>query len=196
MKYLSFDLEATGLEEDCLIIEFAMIPFCSVEKKVNHGLAREFYIKCPSFEDLKDGLNPWVRDNMKSVIDRAHSKGIPLKDFKNSLIQYLESPEVTNYFQCPKDRNIVLFGKSVNAIDLPFLNRDLGWDFMRKYFHHQALDLSGVAYSLVDQKKIPSECISGSELMKFLKMGEVEHTALADAVNTANMYLKLLEICS
>ena len=30
--------------------------------------------------------------------------------------------------------------------------------------------------------------------MNFLKMGEVCHTALEDAVNTAKMYLKLLEM--
>jgi len=27
MKYLSFDIEATGLAEHCLMIEFAMVPF-------------------------------------------------------------------------------------------------------------------------------------------------------------------------
>ena len=34
---------------------------------------------------------------------------------------------------------------------------------------------------------------SGSNLMNYLNMGEVAHTALEDAKNTAIMYLKLLD---
>ena len=67
---------------------------------------------------------------------------------------------------------------------------------MRKYFHHRNLDLSSSANTLIDLKIIPPECSSGSELMKFLGMGEVKHTALEDAKNTALMYLKLLSMFS
>ena len=42
MKYLSFDLEATGLEEDALIIEFAMVPFCTSTKKIEESLSKHF----------------------------------------------------------------------------------------------------------------------------------------------------------
>ena len=34
MKYLSLDIEATGLKENDLIIEFAMVPVCSDTKTV------------------------------------------------------------------------------------------------------------------------------------------------------------------
>ncbi|MEK6626375.1 MAG: hypothetical protein AABY86_15505, partial [Bdellovibrionota bacterium] len=89
-------------------------------------------------------------------------------------------------------QKIVLFGKSMNALDLPLLNRDLGWEFMRKYFHHQVLDLSSVVRAFVDKRLLPPETVSGSALMKHLKMGEVAHTALEDAVNAAKIYLQLL----
>ena len=190
MKYLSFDIEATGLEEHDLIIEFAMIPFCSEEKKLYHDLEKHFYIKCPSFEELKPKLNKWVIDNNKELIEKAHGEGIEISKFKDELTNYLESDEVKKFFG---DKPITLFGKSVSAIDLPFLNRDLGWDFMRKYFNHRQLDLSSVAYNMIDMKLIPKECESGSKLMNYLGMGEVAHTALEDSVNTAKMYFKLLE---
>lgn len=190
MKYLSIDIEATGLAENCQIIEFAMIPFDTQLKRLEESLARTMYIHCPSFEDLKDSLDPWVREHNEKIIRKAHSEGLMLSEFKEFLRKYLESPEVRAYFG---NQKIVLFGKSMTAIDLPFLNRDLGWDFMRKYFHHRNLDLSGIGYALIDFGFLPMGMDSGTNMMNYLGMGDVAHTALEDARNTAIMYLKLLD---
>lgn len=190
MKYLSIDIEATGLAENCQIIEFAMIPFDTQTRKLEDSLAKSVYVWCPSFEDLKDSLDPWVREHNEKIIRKAHAEGMQMTDFKAMLTTYLESPEVKAYFN---NQKIVLFGKSMTAIDLPFLTRDLGWEFMRKYFHHRNLDLSGVGYSLIDLNYLAPGMDSGSKMMDFLGMGEVAHTALEDARNTAIMYLKLLD---
>ncbi len=190
MKYLSIDLEATGLAEHCLVIEFAMIPFDTQLMRLEEPLARSVYVHCPSFEDLRDSLDPWVREHNEKIIRRAHAEGLMLSEFREYLRKYLESPEVRSYFG---NQKIVLFGKSMSAIDLPFLNRDLGWDFMRKYFHHRNLDLSGIGYSLIDLGLLPMGMDSGSNMMNYLGMGEVAHTALEDAKNTAIMYLKLID---
>lgn len=191
MKYLSFDIEATGLDEHDLIIEFAMVPFCADTMTIAENLKKHFYIKCPSFESLKPKLNQWVIENNEKLITKAHQEGVEIEFFKEELKKYFESDEIKNYFG---NKKVTLFGKSMNAIDLPFLNRDLSWNFMREYFNHRVLDLSSVAYALIDMNKIPKECESGSKLMKFLGMGEVAHTALEDAINTAKMYFKLIEI--
>lgn len=190
MKYLSIDLEATGLAENCQIIEFAMVPFDTKLKRLEDNLAKSFYIHCPSFEDLKDSLDPWVREHNEKLIRKAHSDGLMISEFKETMKKYLESSDVKSYFE---NQKIVLFGKSMTAIDLPFLNRDLGWDFMRKYFHHRNLDLSGIGYALIDLGHLPLGMDSGSNLMNYLNLGDVAHTALEDAKNTAIMYLKLLE---
>lgn len=190
MKYLSIDIEATGLAENCQIIEFAMVPFDTKFKRIEDSLARTTYIHCPSFEDLKPNLDRWVIDHNEKLIRKAHQEGLTLLEFKTWLTKYLESAEVKAYFEGQK---IVLFGKSMTAIDLPFLNRDLGWEFMRKYFHHRNLDLSGFGYGLIDMGILPQGMDSGTNLMNHLGMGDVAHTALEDAKNTAIMYLKLLE---
>lgn len=190
MKYLSIDIEATGLAENCQIIEFAMIPFDTQFRRLEESLARTTYVHSPSFEDLKDSLDPWVREHNEKIFRKAHSEGLMMSEFKNWLETYLKSPEVRQYFGAQK---IVLFGKSMTAIDLPFLTRDLGWDFMRKYFHHRNLDLSSIGYGLIDLGQLPMGMDSGSNMMNHLGMGEVAHTALEDAKNTAIMYLKLLD---
>ncbi len=192
MRYLSFDIEATGLAEDDLIIEFAMVPFDTATDSIPLTMAKHFYIKCPSFESMKHKLDPWVIEHNQSLIEKAHSDGISIQDFKQELSAYTKQPEISEYFKDSPKGKIVLFGKSMNAIDLPFMNRDLGWNFMRDHFHHQVNDLSSVAFSLIDMGLIPKDCATGSGMMKFLGMGDVAHTALEDAVNTARMYLDLL----
>jgi oligoribonuclease (3'-5' exoribonuclease) len=190
MKYLSIDIEATGLGESCQIIEFAMIPFDTQFMRLEESLARATYVYCPSFDDLKDSLDPWVKEHNEKIIRKAHAEGLSLGEFKIWLEKYLKSPEVRQFFGSQK---IVLFGKSMTAIDLPFLTRDLGWEFMRKYFHHRNLDLSAIGYGLIDLGYLPLGMDSGTNLMNHLGMGTVAHTALEDAKNTAIMYLKLLE---
>ena len=191
MKYLSFDIEATGLEENAYIIEFAMVPFDTKSNSIEFSLQKHFYIKCPPYDKLEPELNEWVKKNNKEMIEKASLQGLSLKDFKSELENYFESEEVKKYFD---HKQVVLFGKSISAIDLPFLNRDLGWEWMNKYFHHRNLDLSSVSLGLIDLGYLKEGMDSGGNLMNFLKMGEVCHTALEDAVNTAKMYLKLLEL--
>lgn len=190
MRYLSFDLEATGLEEDALIIEFAMIPFDSKTGAIEYDLKKHWYIECPPFEKLEPKLNEWVKKHNKELIEKASSEGISLANFKQEFEKYLSSKEIKKYFG---DEKIILFGKSISAIDLPFLNRDLGWEWMNNHFHHRNLDLSCATLGYIDAGLLPQGLESGSEMMKYLEMGDVCHTALEDAVNTAKMYLKILK---
>ena len=166
-----------------------MIPFDTADFTLNHELAKQFYVKCPSFEELEPQLSPWVREHNKELIQKAHEQGVSQEEFKNIMEAYLDSKEVKEYFG---GERIVLFGKSISAIDLPFLNRDLGWEWMNERFHHRNLDLSCFTMGLIDMGLLAPGMDSGSKLMKRFGMGEVLHTALEDAENTAIMYLKLL----
>ena len=192
MRYISFDIEATGLGESDFIIEFAALPFDASTGVLEEDLSWQTLIHCPSFEELRPRLNPWVIDNNRSLIEKAHSEGVALEAFKEGLTQYLKSSPIVKYFGGEKP---ILFGKSVASIDIPFLKRDLGWQWFEQHFSHRQLDLSAVSYSLIDKGVLPSSCSTGSGLMKHLGMGEVAHTALEDARNTAAMYLKLIGVC-
>lgn len=193
MKYLSFDIEATGLEENAYIIEFGMVPFDTETKKIERELEKHFFVQCPSYEELEPDLNPWVKEHNKELIKTAHAQGITLEKFKTELETYLKSDQILGYF---KNEKIMLFGKSISAIDLPFLNRDLGWEWMNNHFHHRNLDLSCYTLGLIDMGLLKPGMDSGGKLMEFLGMGEVNHTALEDAIHTAEMYLKLLDLFS
>ncbi|MCB9093729.1 MAG: 3'-5' exoribonuclease [Halobacteriovoraceae bacterium] len=189
-KYLSIDIEATGLKENCYMIEFAAVAIDAHTKIIDENISFHSYIRCPSFEDLKPSLDQWVIENNKELITEAHSHGLPLSQFKKNFETFLENDEVKNFFGKEK---IILFGKSMNAIDLPFMNRDLGWEWMRTYFSHRVLDFTSTCYSFVDIGILPQGMESGSALMKHFGMGEVAHTALEDAINTAKMYFRILE---
>ncbi len=191
MRYFSFDIEATGLSEHDLVIEFASVPFDTEENKIEERLSFHRYVKCPSYDSLLPQLDPWVAEHNKDLIKKSNSNGIELSVFAKEFEEHLTSADIRSYFHIDDKTKIVLFGKSLNAIDLPFLNRDLGWDFMRRHFNHQVLDLSSVVRALVDMKKLPATCVSGGGLMQHLSLGEVAHTALEDAVNTAKMYLMI-----
>ena len=85
MKYLSIDLEATGLGEDDRIIEFAAVPFCTEEKKIAEALAFSTTVQCPSFEDLCPRLSPWVIEHNRELIEKAHREGVSLHQWKELL---------------------------------------------------------------------------------------------------------------
>lgn len=190
MKYLSFDLEATGLRENDLIIEFACAPFSTEDPAIEEKLSFHTFVHCPPFEELKPDLDQWVIDHNETLITKANTEGLKIDEFKESFENYLKSNAIREYFG---DGKITLFGKSMAAIDLPFMNRDLGWNWMRDFFEHRQLDLSSVSYNLIDLGLLPEKCTSGSELMKELGFGEVAHTALEDAINTAKMYQAIIK---
>ena len=190
MRYLSIDIESTGLNATDFMIEFAAVPFDTKSKSIETQLSHQWKIKCPSWEQLLPSLNPWVIEHNENMIKEAHLKGVALLKFKEEFTFILKSKEYQDFFGKEK---IILFGKSMNAIDLPFMNRDLGWDWMREHFCHRVVDFSSVTYSAMDMGLLPTGCESGSFLMNYLGLGLVAHHAMEDAVNTAKMYFELLE---
>src|SRR4051812_34649564 len=96
-KYLSIDTEATGLEENTLLIQFALVPVDVDKRQVLTDLGREVLVQCPSFEELKPKLNPWVIEHNEQLIRDAHAKGIPKEQFPGWLSSYLKLPEVQGF---------------------------------------------------------------------------------------------------
>jgi oligoribonuclease (3'-5' exoribonuclease) len=187
-KYLSIDTEATGLEEDNYLIQFAFVPVDISAKTVRLDLGQEVYVHCPSFEELKPKLNPWVLENNESLIRKAHADGLKPLDFRTFVTQYMESKPITDFFG---DSRPVLLGKSLSALDIPIMHRYLSRPFMDKYFHHHTMDVTCLARFFVDCGLLPEGCQSTTKLIQHFKIREgANHTALSDAVDMGNIYIQ------
>jgi oligoribonuclease (3'-5' exoribonuclease) len=190
-KYLSFDLETTGLKDTDYIIEFASIPVDVNTGEIRKDLSFHRYLKCPTFEELKPNLGKFVIENNESLIRKANKDGVSKEEFLTDFLEYLESSKMKEFFdnQLP-----TILGKSLSALDLPLLSRDFGRDsFLRKYFHHRVQDVSSTAKFCVDAGILPKGCESSHKLAQYFGLGEdVKHTALEDSIDVAQMYIKLV----
>jgi DNA polymerase-3 subunit epsilon len=190
-KYLSIDTEATGLEEHCLLIQVAVVPVDGTKNLVAEELGKEVLIQCPSFETLKPTLSEWVIQHNEGLIRKAHADGITPTAFVQWMSEYLNSEKVKTFFGGERP---LLLGKSLSALDIPLLTKNLGKAFMDKHFHHHTLDITCVGRFLVDAGILPPGHGSTSQLLKFFNIrGESNHTALSDALDMAQIYLKLVK---
>ncbi|MFM8315599.1 MAG: hypothetical protein ACKOA8_15060, partial [Deltaproteobacteria bacterium] len=145
-KYLSIDTEATGLEEHCLLIQVAVVPVDGTKNIVAEELGKEVLIQCPSFEELKPTLSEWVIQHNEGLIRKAHAEGITPASFQKWMGDYLKSDQVKAFFGGERP---LLLGKSLSALDIPLLTKNLGKAFMDKNFHHHTLDITCVGRFLV-----------------------------------------------
>lgn len=191
-KYLSIDTEATGLEENCLMIQLAFVPVDAKNRVVDESLGREILIYCPSFEELKPNLNEWVLQHNEGLIRKAHAEGVKPEALKKIVTDYMEQPAMKKFFG---NERPLLLGKSMSALDIPLMNRYFGKAFMEKYFHHHTLDLTCLARGMVDGGILPPGSSGTSKLMKFFGIREeATHTALNDAVDMGKIYFGLLDL--
>lgn len=190
-KYLSIDTEATGLEEHCLLIQVALVPVDGSKKLVAESLGKEVLIQCPSFEELKPTLSEWVIQHNEGLIRKAHAEGISPAAFRTWMEDYLTSEPIKTFFGGERP---LLLGKSLSALDIPLLTKNLGKAFMDKYFHHHTLDITCVGRFLVDAGVLPPGHGSTTQLLKFFNIrSESNHTALSDSLDMGNIYLKLIQ---
>jgi oligoribonuclease (3'-5' exoribonuclease) len=190
-KYLSIDTEATGLEEHCLLIQVAVVPVDGNQKIVAESLGKEVLIQCPSFEELKPTLSEWVIQHNEGLIRKAHAEGISPAAFRTWMEDYLTSEPIKTFFGGERP---LLLGKSLSALDIPLLTKNLGKAFMDKYFHHHTLDITCVGRFLVDAGVLPPGHGSTTQLLKFFNIrSESNHTALSDSLDMGNIYLKLIQ---
>jgi len=188
--YLSIDTEATGLKEHDLLIQIAFVPVDLTQMKVVETLGKEYLVHCPPYEELEPRLDEWNREHNSGLIRRAHAEGISPEKLRTEVSEYLQTPAVRAIFG---DKRPVMLGKSMSALDIPIMRRYLGWEFYDKHFHHHTADVTCVARYLVDAGKLPPGCESTSKIIKYFQIrDDANHTALSDAVDMGNVYLKML----
>ena len=192
--YFSIDTEATGLREPNHLLQVGVVPIDGVTRKVHRELGREIILKCPSYEELLPSLDDWNRKHNKGLIERAHKEGEAPESLVGWFERYFAEPEVAKLMTGTR---AILLGKSMSALDIPILRRYLGVERYEKWFHHHTLDVTCVARCLVDAGKMPLGTESSSKLIKFFGIrGDVNHTALYDALDLADAYAKMLDLIS
>jgi len=190
--YLSIDTEATGLKETTHLIQLALVPVDISRGKVLLSLGREWLVKCPTFEELEPSLDAWNLEHNRETIIRAHREGIDPKQVLPTIQQYLASADLVALFG---NKRPVLLGKSLSALDIPLLKRCFGWEVFDRTFHHHTVDVTCVSRALVDAGMLPAGCESTSKLVSHFGIrDDARHTAMSDAVDMAEIYLKLLGI--
>ncbi len=191
-KYLSIDTEATGLKEGHYMIQLALVPVDADGRKVFHALGKEWLVKCPSFEEMLPRLDKWNIDHNKDLIINANRSGVLPEQLPKIVSGYLESPEIKAIYG---DKRPIFLGKSLSALDIPMMKRYLGEDFYEKHFHHHTLDVTCVARYLVDSGALPPGTESSTKLIQYFGNPEgVKHTALSDAIDMGEVYLKMLDL--
>jgi len=191
-KLLSIDTETTGIHEGVELIEFSCVPACPVTREIREDLAFHTLIKCSSYESLEPTLHEWVKEHNKELIEKAHTDGVEMYQFKADLHDYFNSDEIQNYLG---EGRFEIVGKSMNSLDLPLLERHLGWEFMRKYFSRSTIDVSDVSRYEVLKGNLPKGVTSSKKLMQHFEMGDdVEHTAFADCIDMLKIFFRLLDL--
>lgn len=157
MKYLSIDLETTGLDTDkCQVIEIAMV-LEDTEKNVPVA-------ELPYFHRLvwhATIVGEWkALDMNREILEKAQSKGVLSDDVWEHVCRWLRGQGINAV-----DR-VTVAGKNVAGFDLQFFP---AW--VRKYFKHRVIDPGSV---FMNWEKGP---LSLGELLG----RDVAHNALDDA---------------
>jgi DNA polymerase III epsilon subunit-like protein len=162
MKYLSLDIETTGLSLQSNIIQIAAIyqtPHgqngvfnCLIDDELTHVEYGALAITAPIYKEL-------ARPTGVTPIYKIH-------EAKNAFSQFLKELSETDRF--------TVAGKNTANFDIPILTR---WGYDTTRFSHRVLDV-GSLY-LPDFGKIPSL----SEINKKLGRSDVSHDALQDCMD-------------
>lgn len=166
MKFLSLDLETTGLDPDyCQILEIGAVVGDLSETPVEDLPSFHCYV----YHGQIVGETYALAMNQRILRELANGGGHPVYDAWSVLQKFLGQ-----HFDLCVDR-ITLAGKNVMSFDLPFLRKLPG--FAKNVFHHRALD-PGSMFWLPGDTEVPSTetCFARCNMTT-----ENQHIALADA---------------
>lgn len=185
MKYVSVDIETTGLDADrCQIIEFgAVIDEINDHNRADPGLLKpveslpscHFYVSSPTYRG-----EPYALSMHPEIFRRiaTHEEGfvyVPEDCLARCFADWLES----NGFEANLDDPIVFTaaGKNFSSFDNNFLNKLPGWGQIVKA-HHRVIDPAMFFWRPFTDTGIPNSqtCMERAGIE-----GEVDHTALEDA---------------
>lgn len=173
MRYVSIDLETTGLNEDtCQIVEFAAVlaDSSTPDLPVKDLPTFHRYIVLPEYKGEPYALS------MHPHIFRAIAKKDPEFEYASPEELYLQFRTWLTTNGMPTTK-IVAAGKNFGAFDLQFIKRNMPRAFMAT-FGHRFLDPAMLFFNPFEDKKLPdlATCLKRAGLDN-----HVSHNALEDA---------------
>lgn len=193
MKYVSIDIETTGLNpENCQILEFGAILEDTAKRFPFLDLPRlKLYIKHHEIhgEPYAIALNSSIIQNIAVglISDEINVKNL-------NIVGCVEPQRITGIFELWIDHHwaqlgkLNVAGKNYAGFDSLFLNKLPFWNTIN--FHHRVLD-PGPMFVRATDESIPNleECLKRAECV-----GHVTHTAIEDAWDVIRCIRSFMEM--
>jgi len=193
MKYLSIDIETSGLDIDkCDIIQFAAViddldnpqPLKELPK-LNVYFLKNFYRGEPIALSMHSKIFEKIANAKKNEIEYDEVEEayyIEIKYLTSLLRNFLTKNGISEDYQTG---SIVVnvAGKNVSGFDIPFLNAKIkDWDHI--YFRTRTMDPAILYFDPQKDKEMPNmaTCMNRARIE-----GKVSHTALEDALTVIEL---------
>jgi len=177
MRYLSIDIETTGLNPDtCQILSIAGI-LEDTENPLDFDEIPKFHFYIHNHDGIKG--EPYAIILNHGIIKHTYENVFKNNEASKSIITLnMLSTKIRNFLVDNEvyNENITLAGKNLQAFDLKFLEKHT--DFMDNIkFHHRILDPASL-YFQKDDRELPSldKCLERAMINDVVK-----HDALSDA---------------
>jgi oligoribonuclease len=180
MRYLSLDLETTGLGDNCQILQLAAV-LDDTEKSLDlsptfNALVWDSWY---SGEPYALALNHFI---FETIAHHKPGEEVLHRGFPAIIVDVDElAPALWDWLKIYDLGKIILAGKNVAGFDLRFLKRLMGWDEIP--IHHRVLD-PGNLFLRPDDREPPStdECLRRAGIIT-----TVQHDALSDAYDVCKL---------
>ncbi|MFA5999914.1 MAG: hypothetical protein WC783_02960 [Candidatus Paceibacterota bacterium] len=193
MKYVSLDIETTGLDTDkCQILEVAMVyddlddpkpldQLACFHTLVTHkrykGEAYALWLNNRIFERLKNKNYETFKEQLK--YGTFECEYTPIDDL---------AFDMAHWFTFNKIDKVTIAGKNVGSFDMQFIKKLNGYSRIQQYIYYQYLDVGALYFDINKDTKIPS--LDGCFLKADIK-NTVTHNALEDALDVVTLIRKL-----
>ncbi len=180
MRYLSLDLETTGLGDNCQILQLA-----AVLDDTSKPLDESPTFNALVWDSWYSGEPYALALNQPILYTLARYKPGEVVDHRGNQVQIIEvdnlAPALYDWLKIYDLGRIVLAGKNVAGFDLRFLKNLLGWSEIP--VHHRVLD-PGNLFLRPDDREPPStdECLRRAGIKT-----TTQHDALSDAYDVCKL---------